>query len=200
MAEALASVQPQGAEFGTPAQVVGWIQRLEGLDADVKDASRDRKDFLEELAGLIGKDGVVALQRARKDATLAGETREKRERGYRFVMAAQGKPIIGVQGDLFQDAAKAEMDKALKFLDLQRVKQEGFDSGRGGRPRGGNPWTPGTEAYQAWDGEWIRGQAELAAGSDTEPKRRGRPPGAKDTKPRKPRLVHDTEKQPDDAA
>lgn len=189
MADALRN-SAQGNEFGTPAQFLEFLGKYADADRAVADAVGARKDLRADIKTSVGKEGLIAFDRARKDADMSGELREKRERAYRQFMVWQNKPI---QGNLFDGQGLDEEGiAALNVHQLKGIDADGLDAGKGGRPRDGNPWTPGTEGYQRWDTAWMRGQAEIAETLKDQPQaRRGRPPGAKDTKPRKPRLVHD---------
>lgn len=201
MAESLRN-STQGNEFGNAAQFLGWLGRYADCDAEVADAVQARKDLRAEIKAAVGKEGLIAFDRARKDADMSGELREKRERAYRQFMAWQSKPI-GFQASM--DLPTDEAARALNVHELKRIDNEGEAAGKAGRKRDSNPWTPGTEGYQRWDTAWMRGQAEIAETLANQPQpRRGRPPGAKDKNPRKPRLVHaaeqELEKEPEPAA
>lgn len=191
------SLSVQGSNGASQAAYLAFVQRYDDADREVREAVASRKD----LRAAIKAAGIplASFDRARKDADVSGEMREHHDLWYRKLMAWQRKPV-GFQGGL--DLGAPATDREWDVHELHAVDNQGFDSGKGGRKRDSNPWTPGTEAFQRWDNAWIRGQAEIAstlgdkpaarkrtaangaAANGAENGRRGRPLGSRN-KPKK---------------
>lgn len=184
MAQQLASNPPdtngiQVLKGISQAEFLNWLSELNDLDADVAAAVDRRKAKLADIKQRLGKDEFASFKSSRKDAELPGESRERRELSRRKMMAWLNKPL-GFQASLDMAPGTDENVVALSTHTLKAVDSEGYAAGKAGHLRESNPYTPGTEAAQRFDTAWLRGQADLAATlkpEDTEPKRRGRPPG-----------------------
>lgn len=152
------SLSVAGSNGASQAAYLAFVQRYADADRDVRQAVAARKD----LRAAIKAAGIPlpSFDRARKDADVSGEMRENLDQWYRKLMAWQRKPV-GFQGGL--DLGEAATEQQWDVHELHAVDNQGFDSGKGGRNRDSNPWTPGTEAFQRWDNAWIRGQAEIAS-------------------------------------
>jgi hypothetical protein len=112
--------------------------------------------------------------------------------------------LVGIEmgsSDLFGGWSGEITEKAAEQHSAFSVKEAGYEAGKAGTDRAGNPHEPGSPFHQRWDEGWIAGQAAIAArmmpgatqanasrkrperteatGAAPEPKRRGRPPGSK---------------------
>jgi len=123
-----------------------------------------------ETAGIT----LAQFERARADAAKPPELREREDREHRQLLEFMLKPP-GFQAsmDIAPDASAAV--KALNTAELKRIDGDGFDAGKAGHPRDGNPHEPGSEGYQRWDTAYMRARAEHGETNGTTPRRRGRP-------------------------
>lgn len=169
-------------------------RELQDAQETVRSIRKRRKDYRKDMAA-NGVD-IDMFDRMLADSELTAEERRARDFEYRRYMEWQSKPV-GFQPSIdLQSDDPAE--RAMNVHELHAIDGEGYDAGRGGLRRDGNPWRPGTEPHQRWDNAWMRGQASLVgemgqpnghAGNghadrvqDSEaaaPKRRGRPFGSK---------------------
>ncbi len=185
MAQQLASNPPdtngiQVLKGVSQAEFLGWLSEMQALDEAVAAEVDRRKAKLAEIRQRLGKDEFASFKSVRKDAEMAGESRERRELARRKMMAWLNKPL-GHQASFDMQSDDANV-VALNTHTLKSIDGEGYASGKAGHRRDSNPYTPGTEASARFDSAWLRGQAEIAATLNPEdsgePKRRGRPPGS----------------------
>lgn len=183
---------------------IHFLDEYRGVDAAVAEAVGVRKELRSRIKG-AGFD-LKAFDRARRDAEMSGEIRERREQEYLRYMRWLGMPI-GYQADIFggeggESGGEPSLDD-LPEIQRDRISLAGGIAARAGKPRGSNPWSPGSLAEGLWDDAWAaaappppepEAEPETAAppqaGNDAEaPRRRrpGRPPGRKDSQPRRPR-------------
>lgn len=190
----------------SPDTFIHFLDEYRGVDAAVAEAVGVRKELRSRIKG-AGFD-LKAFDRARRDAEMSGEIRDRREQEYLRYMRWLGMPI-GYQADIFggegggEGGAEPSLDD-LPEIQRDRITLAGGIAGRTGKPRGSNPWSPGSLAERLWDDAWAaaappppalaqagaEAAAPLAAGNGAEaPRRRrpGRPPGAKDSQPRRQR-------------
>jgi hypothetical protein len=161
MAEPLSSVtDARNSADVSQAIILGFDMELDDLDREAKAITESRKKIRLRMkqAGI----NIRGFDRARKDAQLSGVEREAIDHEYRRNMAWRAKPV-GFQPALDLDEAIDEGMRALNVHELHRVDTDGLESGKNGRRRDSNNWTPGTEAYQRWDNAWLRGQAMIAS-------------------------------------
>lgn len=177
------------------AKFLTWLDEMRELDQQVASVTADRKKKLAVIkAELGGDDEFQAFQRARKDADMSGEARERRELAYRRMMFWQSKPV-GWQASMDLQSEDEDI-VAVNVHELKRIDHLGEAAGKNGQRRDANPYTPGTEYAQRWDSAWLRGQAAIAATlapDGQQPRRRGRPPGSRN----KPKTVEQAEQQLD---
>jgi hypothetical protein len=76
------------------SQFLAWLDEMRELDQRVAAMVSDRKKKLAVIKSeLGGDDEFQAFMRARKDADMSGEARERRELSYRKMMLWQSKPV-----------------------------------------------------------------------------------------------------------
>lgn len=186
MAEPLSKFSADQTAGGamTRAQFLAFLDRHEEAEQEIADAQetvRSRRKVLKDLRATIKASGLNldAFDRARTDAERSGEEREAEEREYLRNMAWLKKPH-GFQAsmDLVTDDPGLS---AFNEHELHAIGLKGFEAGRNGRDRRENPESVGSEAFQLWDSNWLRGQEEIAASLGSEPRIKrgpGRPKGS----------------------
>lgn len=73
--------------------------------------------------------------------------------------------LVGIpleQHDLFGSWSPLVTDKAAEAHDRFTADERGYDAGKAGQDRAGNPFTPGSPFHADWDAGWIKGQAAIA--------------------------------------
>lgn len=184
MAQSLSSAIGQNGDNSvTQAVFLDYLSRHEDADAAIEDAKetvRSLNRVKKNLRKTISAEGIniEVFDRALEDGKKSGETRDAEDRQYRRYMAFQHKPIGLQVGMDFTSPDPGLM--ALNKLELGRIDAQGYQAGNGGHPRESNTFSLGTEAYQAWDSAWVRGNADFESDGLGEqpaaPKRgRGRP-------------------------
>lgn len=156
----------------TAAMMFDFLDRHETIVAQRKRLTKAKKDLDEEIekAGMP----IESWRHFLSTREQAGVIRERIDAGWRKLHLWDAKPV-GVQAAM--DLA-AGADGELSEAELARAEREGFETGKAGRKRESNPYTPGMETAQRFDSGWLRGQEALVnetVGRDAEPRRRGRP-------------------------
>lgn len=174
----------------TDDEIVGFLNESRSLSREASEhqgmlraqrkrgiaAGMNRRAWAMALRGLKASDpeGVVAMYR---DAI-------------RY-MTLLRLPITAE--DLFGGALPQVANSTRVGMDIWDAQDSGHKVGRAGGDRAENPYEAGSELHVEWDAWWIKGQESIARemGPDTElpasartPRKRGRPPGAKN----KPKL------------
>jgi hypothetical protein len=165
----------------TQATFLQFIDEYHGVDQAVAEAVGMRKDLRKRIRG-AGLN-LAAFDRARTEAEKSGDKREDEDREFRQYMNWLGKPI-GYQADWVgaPPPPDGEDTAAIAEHQIHQVETHGRAAGEAGHNRGSNPWSPGTMLYTVWDESWMAGQEVIARKmglAETPPRRRGRPPGAR---------------------
>lgn len=208
MADRLADAGDQGANL-TQATFLEYVGRHEDIDREILDAketvrslNKRRKDLRKTIIAVgINLD---AFDRHLRDVDRSGEEREAEDDQYRRYMRWRLKPV-GYQPGLFDTG-----DEPLTHdVDLEGVEADGFEAGRSGARADSSTWTPGTPAHDRWHAAWLRGQEQAvmhgpvgngANGAEQPTRRRGRPPGSRDSRPRTRRSSTEQNPEPPQAA
>ena len=63
---------------------------------------------------------------------------------------------------IFGDWVPAVTEKAALDQDMFTAEERGYEAGKAGQDRNGNPFTAGSPFHQEWDAGWAKGQGAIA--------------------------------------
>lgn len=155
-----------------------WLQFVREASAtkrEIEEASGRHRSVMKraKAAGCNPKIIALAIASKRQDpAIVSNEIRD----------TVRVLNLVGVtmtQTDLFAGWSPEVTEKAAMEHDHFTADERGYDAGKAGQDRDGNPFEPGSPFHVAWDAGWLKGQAAIAAamapGATQASARRARP-------------------------
>lgn len=135
-----------------------FIREASATKRGIEEASGRHRAVLKraKAAGCNPAIIAAAIAAKRKDhAVVMGEVRDS-VRVFNLV------GITIAQTDLFGGWAPEVTEKAAADHDMFTAEERGYDAGKAGQDRHGNPFTAGSPFFQEWDSGWVKGQAAIA--------------------------------------
>lgn len=138
--------------------ILQFVREASATKREIEEASGRHRAVMKraKAAGLNPKVIALAIGAKKQDpAVVLSEVRE----------TVRTLNLVGIemtQGSLFGGWAPQVTEKAAQEFDRFTADDRGYEAGKAGQDRGGNPFTPGSPFHQDWDSGWVRGQAAIA--------------------------------------